>query len=173
MFSPRRRSILCLALMRFDMIASYFTQAGQGIPSPGDFNGGGARSRPYGRRVIQRRFVPVNGRGRRLPSRPVFGSFGPRFIDDELRGPLAPAYSQGMVAIDALFRFSGVGLLALLAVLTWRDHRRWVSAPYLMLSCISVTALHLGYTLDPVRLPMAVHIPARFIDLPKTADSVQ
>ncbi|MEL6507130.1 MAG: AraC family transcriptional regulator [Pseudomonadota bacterium] len=70
------------------------------------------------------------------------------------------------MAIDALFRFSGVGLLTLLAILTWRDHRRWVSAPYLVLSCISVTALFLGYTLDPLRLPMAVHIPARFIDLP-------
>lgn len=56
--------------------------------------------------------------------------------------------------------------MALLAILTVRDLRTSVSAPYLTLACISVTAVFLGFTPDVLDLPPAVKLVVRFLDIP-------
>lgn len=71
-----------------------------------------------------------------------------------------------MILLDAVIRFTGVGLLILLAVFTVRDLRGWNSAPYLFLSCISVLAAFLGLTIAPFRLPDFAHLIVRFVDIP-------
>lgn len=71
-----------------------------------------------------------------------------------------------MLFVDALFRFSGVALLAMLAALVWRDHRGWKSSPYLILSCISVAALFIGYLPDALEPPQPIYLAARFLDIP-------
>ena len=71
-----------------------------------------------------------------------------------------------MILIDAFFRFSGVGLMLLLAILTVRDLRTSVSAPYLFLACISVTAVFLGFTPEALDLPAGPKLLVRFLDIP-------
>ncbi|MEM7330049.1 MAG: helix-turn-helix transcriptional regulator [Pseudomonadota bacterium] len=71
-----------------------------------------------------------------------------------------------MEFIDALFRFSGIGFLLLLATMVWRDHRQWIGAPYLILACLSVAALFAGYTLDVLKPPRPIYEFVRFVDIP-------
>jgi len=71
-----------------------------------------------------------------------------------------------MIFLDALFRFSGIGLLVLLALICWRDYRSWPSAPYLILACISVSALFIGYTPNELLPPEPILTIARFTDIP-------
>ena len=71
-----------------------------------------------------------------------------------------------MIVLDAFFRFSGVGLLLLLAVLSVRDVRKTNGAIYLILACISVSALFLGYTPEFARLPKVLNIVVRVLDIP-------
>ncbi|MEL7024163.1 MAG: helix-turn-helix domain-containing protein [Pseudomonadota bacterium] len=71
-----------------------------------------------------------------------------------------------MLFVDALFRFSGVGMLALLGYTVWRDHRQWRSTPYLVLSCISVAALFMGYLPEPLTPPEPIYLVVRFVDVP-------
>ncbi|WP_169711745.1 helix-turn-helix domain-containing protein [Henriciella litoralis] len=59
-----------------------------------------------------------------------------------------------------------MGALALIAVLTIRDNRAWRSAPYLLLACLSVAALFVGYTLEEFRAPLWLHVAARLLDVP-------
>jgi len=74
-----------------------------------------------------------------------------------------------MILLDAFIRFTGVGLLALLAVLTVRDLRKWHGAPYLFLASVTVLAAFLGLTIPPFRLPDIVHVIVRIIDIPNLA----
>ena len=74
-----------------------------------------------------------------------------------------------MILLDAFIRFTGVGLLVLLAVLTVRDLRNWHGAPYLFLASITVLAAYLGLTLPEFRLPDPAHVLARIIDIPNLA----
>jgi len=71
-----------------------------------------------------------------------------------------------MILLDALIRFSGVGLLLLLAAITLRNLRGWRCAPYLLMACLTVTAAFLGLTIDPFKLPQSLHIVVRFLDIP-------
>ena len=71
-----------------------------------------------------------------------------------------------MIFLDAIFRFSGVGLLALLAVLAWKGRSNWRSAPYLILSCISVGALFLGYAPPNILPPEPLLTLVRMVDIP-------
>ena len=71
-----------------------------------------------------------------------------------------------MLLLDALFRFSGLGLLILIAAINIRDNRRWRSRPYLTLSCISVGAIFVGYTVEPFRPPEALYYLVRILDVP-------
>lgn len=71
-----------------------------------------------------------------------------------------------MIFLDSIFRFSGVGLLALLAVLAWRGRGNWRSAPYLILSCLSVAALYLGYAPPAILPPEPILTLARLLDVP-------
>lgn len=71
-----------------------------------------------------------------------------------------------MILLDAFIRFTGVGLLVLLAVLTIRDLRKWHGAPYLFLASVTVLAAYLGLTIPQFRLPDVVHIVVRIIDIP-------
>lgn len=70
------------------------------------------------------------------------------------------------ILIDTFFRFSGVGLLLLLAVLALRDMRNTNGAVYFVLASLSVSALFLGYSPEFVRLPKTAHIVVRFLDIP-------
>lgn len=74
-----------------------------------------------------------------------------------------------MILLDAFIRFSGVGLLVMLAVLTVRDLRNWHGAPYLFLASVTVLAAYLGLTLPEFRLPDVVHLVVRIIDIPNLA----
>ena len=74
-----------------------------------------------------------------------------------------------MILLDAFIRFTGVGLLVLLAVLTVRDLRKWHGAPYLFLATITVLAAYLGLTIPIFQLPGIVHVIVRIIDIPNLA----
>jgi AraC-like DNA-binding protein len=50
--------------------------------------------------------------------------------------------------IDSFVRFSGIGLLAVLAVLAYREIHAWRSARYLLAACLSVIALFLTMAPD-------------------------
>lgn len=71
-----------------------------------------------------------------------------------------------MIIFDAFIRFSGIGLLLLLAVLTFRDFRKWQSAPYLILACISISAAFFGFAPSELRISGMPFITARFMDVP-------
>ncbi len=71
-----------------------------------------------------------------------------------------------MILFDAVIRFTGVGLLVLLATFTVRDLRKWHGAPYLFLSCVTVLAAYLGLTIEPFRLPKLAHLIVRILDIP-------
>lgn len=71
-----------------------------------------------------------------------------------------------MYFLDAIFRFSAVGMLLLIAITTYRDNRSWRGSPYLILACISVSGLYVGYTIDALRPPDLLHAFARIIDVP-------
>ena len=71
-----------------------------------------------------------------------------------------------MLLLDAFIRFTGVGLLVLLAVFTVRDLRQWHGAPYLFLATITVLAAYLGLTIPQFRYPDVVHVIVRIIDIP-------
>ena len=71
-----------------------------------------------------------------------------------------------MLWLDGLFRFSGIGLLILLAALLLRDGKTWGSKPYLVLACISVAALFFGYAPPELRPPEPLYGITRFLDIP-------
>lgn len=71
-----------------------------------------------------------------------------------------------MLFLDALLRFGGLGLLAVIAVASWRHRTKWPSAPYLALTCISVGALFLGYAPPALQPPEPLYSLMRFIDIP-------
>ncbi len=74
-----------------------------------------------------------------------------------------------MILLDAFIRFTGVGLLVFLAVLTVRDLRNWHGAPYLFLASVTVLAAYLGLTLPEFQLPGIAHVFVRIIDIPNLA----
>lgn len=71
-----------------------------------------------------------------------------------------------MLWLDGLFRFSGIGLLALLTVILLRDAREWKSKPYMMLASLSVMALFLGYAPEALQPPKFIYNISRFLDIP-------
>lgn len=74
-----------------------------------------------------------------------------------------------MIFLDAFIRFTGVGLLILMAVLTARDLRKWHGAPYLFLASITILAAYLGLTIPQFQLPSIVHLFVRIVDIPHLA----
>lgn len=75
-------------------------------------------------------------------------------------------YTATMILLDAFIRFSGIGLLLLLALKMLLEQRHWRSTPYLVLSCISVIALFISYSPAPFRLSKPYQVIARFLDVP-------
>lgn len=71
-----------------------------------------------------------------------------------------------MLWLDGLFRFSGIGFLALLTVILLRDAGAWKSKPYLILASLSVAALFLGYAPLDLRPPEPIYGASRFLDIP-------
>ncbi|MFK7843515.1 MAG: helix-turn-helix domain-containing protein [Sphingorhabdus sp.] len=71
-----------------------------------------------------------------------------------------------MFLLDAFFRFSGIGLLLMLAIITLSNFRKWESAGYLILACISVSALFLGYSPSVMQPSGILYIVARLLDIP-------
>ncbi len=71
-----------------------------------------------------------------------------------------------MIIIDAFFRFSGIGLLLLIALIALRDNRSAQSTPFLVLACISTASLFLGYAPDALRLNGWAFAIARLMDVP-------
>lgn len=71
-----------------------------------------------------------------------------------------------MLLFDAFIRFTGVGLLVLLAIFSARDLKSWHGARYLLLASISVLGAFLGFTIEPFRLPEIPHAIARLADMP-------
>ena len=71
-----------------------------------------------------------------------------------------------MLFLDVFFRFSGIGLLLILVVLSWRNERHWPGRPYLILACLSTSALLLGYAPTAIQPPEPLFTAARFADIP-------
>ncbi len=71
-----------------------------------------------------------------------------------------------MLLLDAIFRFGGCALLLVIAASAWRYRTVWRSAPYLLLTCISVSALFIGYTLPEFAPPEPILALMRFLDIP-------
>lgn len=71
-----------------------------------------------------------------------------------------------MLILDAFFRFSGIGLLMMLALLTALNFPKWKSAPYLILTCISVSAVFLGFAPDGIQTSGAFYRILRLADVP-------
>ena len=71
-----------------------------------------------------------------------------------------------MIALDAFFRFSGIGLLLLLAALTVMHFPKWRSAPYLVLTCISLSAVFIGYSPKVFRPSGNLFFVVRLLDVP-------
>ncbi len=68
--------------------------------------------------------------------------------------------------IDAFFRFSAITLLLFVVIVLIRDLRHSKSTLYLLLSCLSLSALFLGFTPEYLQLPSATRIVFRFMDVP-------
>lgn len=71
-----------------------------------------------------------------------------------------------MIALDAFFRFSGIGVLLLLATLTVIHFQKWRSAPYLILTCISLSAVFIGYSPNLFRPSGTLFVVMRLLDVP-------
>jgi len=71
-----------------------------------------------------------------------------------------------MIALDAFFRFSGIGVLLLLVTLTIVHFPKWKSAPYLILTCISLIALFVGFSPKVFRPSGVLFFVARLLDVP-------
>ncbi len=71
-----------------------------------------------------------------------------------------------MVTLDAFFRFSGIGVLLLLAALTVIHYPKWRSAPYLILTCISLIALFIVYSPKIFQPSGALFVVVRLLDVP-------
>ena len=71
-----------------------------------------------------------------------------------------------MITLDAFFRFSGIGVLLLLAALTVIHFPKWKSAPYLILTCISLSALFIGYSPKVFRPSGTLFVVVRLLDVP-------
>lgn len=71
-----------------------------------------------------------------------------------------------MIIIDAFIRFSGIGLLLMLIVITLRNYRKWRSTPYLILSCISFCAAFIGYSPVELRPTGVFFVTVRLLDIP-------
>ena len=71
-----------------------------------------------------------------------------------------------MMTLDAFFRFSGIGVLLLLAALTLIHFPKWKSAPYLILACISIIGLFLGYSPKAYQPTGILFVFVRLLDVP-------
>ena len=71
-----------------------------------------------------------------------------------------------MLFLDAIFRFSGIGLLLFVALAILRDAHNWKSSNYLVLSCFSLAALFIGYAPESLSPPEPIYALARFVDIP-------
>lgn len=71
-----------------------------------------------------------------------------------------------MITLDAFFRFSGIGVLILLAAMTVIHFPKWKSAPYLVLTCISLSAVFVGYSPNVFRPTGTLFFVVRLLDVP-------
>lgn len=71
-----------------------------------------------------------------------------------------------MLFLDSFARFTGIGLLAILALLALRDLQAWRGARYLLIACLSVIALFIVMTPDVMGLPNAGYAFFRFLAVP-------
>ncbi len=70
-----------------------------------------------------------------------------------------------MIALDALLRYSGVGVLVLMSALVWRDVPRSQTRRYLLLANAAVAAHLLGFTPPALAPPETLRMALRFIDV--------
>ncbi len=77
-----------------------------------------------------------------------------------------PVLFPSMIAVDAFFRFSGIGVLLLLVTLTVIHIPKWRSAPYLILACMSLTAVYIGYSPKVFQPSGTLNVVVRLLDVP-------
>ncbi len=70
-----------------------------------------------------------------------------------------------MIVVDALLRFSAVGLMVFVSILCLRDMRRSPSLFYLLLANVCVTSHFLGFTPPVFELPLYLRMVLRFLDV--------
>ena len=71
-----------------------------------------------------------------------------------------------MLIIDAFFRFSGIGLMLFLCILSIRDIKNSPSLIYFVLVFLSITCHFLGFTPTELNLPYFLRMIFRFLDVP-------
>ncbi len=68
--------------------------------------------------------------------------------------------------LDSFIRFTGIGLLGILAVMALRERRTWRSAPYLILACLSVSALFAAMAPAALGLSASIRFFIGFLAVP-------
>lgn len=71
-----------------------------------------------------------------------------------------------MLFLDSFARFSGIGLLAILAVLALRELQAWTSARYLLAACLSLIAVFVNMAPEALGVPLAVRTFFGFVAIP-------
>ncbi len=87
-------------------------------------------------------------------------------LESTLLKSAAQCYNETVLILDAVFRFSGLGLLLLLAIITLKSAKNSPPHLFLGLASISMAGLFLGYTPDEFDLPHALRILVRILDIP-------
>ena len=71
-----------------------------------------------------------------------------------------------MLFLDALFRFSGIGLMLFMCVFAIRDLKKSATAVYFLLVFLSLSCYFVGFTPEPLNLPYYLQLIFRILDVP-------
>ncbi len=71
-----------------------------------------------------------------------------------------------MLFIDAFFRFSGIGLMLFLCVISIRDLKKSTASVYFFLTFLTLSFYFLGFVPSEYRLPHSIQLVLRILDAP-------
>ena len=71
-----------------------------------------------------------------------------------------------MLFIDAFFRFSGIGLMLLLCVISIRDLKKSTASVYFLFAFLTLSFYFLGFVPSEYELPISIQLVLRILDVP-------
>ena len=71
-----------------------------------------------------------------------------------------------MLFIDAFFRFTGIGLMLLLCVISIRDLKKSTASVYFLLAFLTLSFYFLGFVPSEYELPISIQLVLRILDVP-------